>query len=169
MARKIPNYTSLKAKAKDFFLKGKSQKEIAAFLGVSTVTLNNWVRDGNWKEERSARINSTASRSDNIHSIIDHLSGQQLELLKKISEAEQAGDAGKEKELRVLSKGLGDEVSKWNRLLADLKTESRISLSQYLEVMDDIFRHMKAYSLEMYHQTLDFQELHVCETSKRLG
>jgi len=167
--KKAPNYASLKIKAKDLFLKGKQQKEIAELLGVSTVTVSKWVNAANWKTERDARINSSNSRTENIREIIGHLSGQQVELLKKITEAEKTGKVDMAKELRIQADGVADDVSKWNKTLKDIDKDNRITLSVYLDVMDQVFRHLKSYSLELYHKTLDFQELHVYEMSKRIG
>lgn len=169
MAKKTPNYSSLKAKAKDLFLKGKQQKEIAGLLNVSTVTVSNWVTAGNWKAERDARLNSSKNRTENIQAIIDYLSGQHVELLKKITEAELSGDIDKAKDLRIQANGIADDASKWGKRLNDIDKENRITLNMYLDVMDEIFRDMKGYNLEMYHETLDFQEQHVYKKSKQLG
>ena len=159
------NYTVLRATAKEMFIKGAQQKEIAQKLNISTVSVSKWANEGCWKVERDARATSAKSRVENIHSIIGLLSEQQMELLKKIAEAENAADIEAAKELRKQSDGIADHVSKWNRTLKDIDKENRISLSVYLDVMDDIFRHLKSYDLELYHKTLDFQELHVHQKS----
>jgi uncharacterized protein YjcR len=169
MAKTTPNYSSLKAKARDLYLKGTQQKEIAELLNITAVTVTGWVSRGGWKAERDARINSSETRTENIRSIIGYLSGQQVELLKKIATAEASGDIETAKDLRAQADGVADKVSKWNKTLNDMIKETRITLSVYLDVMDSIFRHMKGYDLELFHKTLDFQELHVHEMSKRLG
>ena len=87
-----PNYTSIKATAKEMFINGAQQKEIAQRLNISTVSVSKWVNEGGWKAERDARATSAKSRVENIHSIIGLLSEQQMELLKKIAEAENTGD-----------------------------------------------------------------------------
>lgn len=41
--------------ARLYYFNGDSQKNIAERLGVSTVTVNRWVKDGGWEELRAAK------------------------------------------------------------------------------------------------------------------
>ena len=164
-----PDYKKLQVKAKDLFIKGKKQKEIAESLHVSSVTVSNWAKEGNWKSLRNAELSKSKNRVENINSIIDYLSEMQIGLIKQIKEAESIGDTETAKELREKMAGIADDASKWDKRRKDLEKDSRITLSVYLDVMDSIFSHLKNYDSKLYQETIDFQEIHAHDTSKRLG
>ncbi len=44
--------------AKELYLQGKSQKEIAMLTGVTEKTISRWVTTGNWKTIRDAKVNT---------------------------------------------------------------------------------------------------------------
>lgn len=162
------DYRKLKAEAKRLFMDGKSQKEIAEALKVSTVTLSTWSREGGWKAERDARLNNDRNRVENIRHIIGCLSEQKIKLLGEITLAEAAGDAEEVLKLRKAADSLADEVSKWNKSLQGMQTECRrqVTLAVYLEVMDSIFRDMQATAPELFRQSIDFQEAHVAKATQ---
>lgn len=166
-----PDYTKLKHEARALFFKGISQKEIAATLKVSTVTVSNWATDGGWKPEREARLDNEQSRVENIQQVIDNLVKLRLSLITEIEAAECDSDAKRVLELQRKQKGISDEISKLRKEKEDVRGEGkkRITLSDYLFVMDSIFRSLQVRNPEKYRDTLDFQEEHVAEVSKIYG
>lgn len=148
-----------------------SQKDVAAVLKVSAVSISTWCKEGGWKQERDTRLNSDASRIENIQAIIDYLAEQKLKLIQAIEAAQTAGNAQLTIELRTQSDSLGDEVSKWNKSLQSLQTEDkrRITLAIYIYVMDKIFKHIQEYDPELYRSSLDFQEAHIAAITKEFG
>ena len=161
----------MKAEAKRLFMEGKPQKEIAEIVKVSTVTLSTWCREGGWKMERDTRLNTEQNRMENIRSIIGCLSDQKIRLLGEIAQAEAEGDAETVLKLRKAADSLADEVSKWNKSLQGMQTESRrqITLAVYLEVMDSIFRDMQSAAPELFRQSIDFQEAHIARITQIYG
>nr|DAR79128.1 MAG TPA: Protein of unknown function (DUF1804) [Caudoviricetes sp.] len=166
-----PDYVALKREAKELFFEGKNQKDIASLLKVSAVTVSNWCKDGGWKSEREARLDSAHSRLGNIQEVIDCLVRQRLSLITEISDAEISGDKELLLELRRKQKGISDEISKLRKEKEDVRSEGKkqLTLSNYLSVMDSVFRHMQAVDPELYHCTLDFQELHLAKITKEIG
>lgn len=166
-----PDYTKLKHEARTLFFKGVNQKEIATTLKVSAVTVSNWCTDGGWKSEREARLDSEQSKIENIQQVIDNLVKLRLSLIYEIEAAECAGNTKQSLELQRKQKGIADEISKLRKEKEDIRGEGkkRITLSDYLFVMDSIFRSLQVKSPEKYRDTLDFQEEHVAEVSKIYG
>jgi transposase len=148
---------------------GKSGKEIAAFLGVQEVTISRWVNDGGWKAERDAKMNSSASQVQNIKQVIADITEQRLDLLIEMKQAKADGDKERLKNLNLLAVSLDDGISKWNKTLQNHEKENRLTLTIYLEVMQDVFNNMRHKDEKLHSQTLDFQEMHVQFISKKLG
>lgn len=148
---------------------GKQGKEIAALLGVSEVTMSGWVKDGRWKEEREARLNSLSERSENIKKVISNLTEQRLEIDLMRKEATAARDKETIYLCDAQAVGIADQISKWNKALISLDKNNRLTLDLYLEVMDEVFKSMMAYDNPLYMKTLDFQQAHVEFISKKLG
>ena len=156
--------------AKELYLKGKLQKEIASLVGVQEKTISGWVERYGWKQERDARMNSEKSRSENLKNLIDSLVDKRLELMKEIDrlKAEKAdSEVITEKNREAVN--IADEVSKYNKALENLDRENRLSLSVYLDVMDGIFRALQEYDPKLYMKLLDFQEEHLNHISIKLG
>lgn len=161
--------TQERALAKELYLKGKLQKEIAQLVGVQEKTISGWAERYGWKQQRNARINSEKSRCDNLKELIGSLVDQRLELVKELDrlKAENApSDVIADKNREAVS--LADEVSKYNKALEQLDKEHRVSLTVYLEVMDDIFQAIQEHSSKLYLQLLDFQEDHLSTISLKL-
>lgn len=169
--KQTPDYTKLKHEARALFFKGVNQKEIAAALKVSTVTVSNWCTDGGWKSEREARLDNEQSKIDNIQQVIDNLVKLRLSLIYEIETAECDGNTKLSLELQRRQKGIADEISKLRKEKEDIRGEGRkrITLSDYLFVMDSIFRSLQVAAPEKYRDTLDFQEEHVAQISKTYG
>ena len=56
---------------------------------------------------------------------------------------------------------MDDAISKWNKALVTMDKESRVSLSGYLWVMEEVFQAMRGFNLDLYMKSLDFQEDHI--------
>lgn len=54
MASKTQENLTKKNKARELYIKGTSQKDIAELLGVSRTTMSKWVTEGDWDKIRQA-------------------------------------------------------------------------------------------------------------------
>jgi predicted transcriptional regulator len=148
---------------------GKTAREIADLIGVAEKTIGEWVSKGAWKEERTARQASPVKRADNIKLIITNLSEDRLSLDRRIKAAEAEGKSGMLPDLREEVSRIDDAVSKWNKTLENIESENRISLSTYLNVMDQIFQAIRQYDVKLFMSTVEFQESHIHKISRTLG
>lgn len=140
---------------------GKDAVEISSLIKVSEVTLSKWVREGAWKTERDARNSSPHLSVANIKTIMGSLGEDRLKLNRDIKQAESIADVDAIADLRKQINRIDDAISKWNKALGSIDKESRVSLSSYLWVMEEIFQGLRAFNLNLYMQTLDFQEHHI--------
>lgn len=150
----------------DFF---KSQKEIAENLGVTEKTVGDWVRKYNWKALRDAKLNNSTNRAENIKKVIAELTEHTLEVLDKIKIAEAQGD---KREVLVLKKEttrIAQEVGMYQKALEKMEKDFKVSLSTYLEVMEDIFEALQNWDKDTYLKTLDFQKAHLQNIAQKLG
>lgn len=63
--------------AKDLFMLGWDQQEIARAVNVSQTTMTKWATTGSWREERAKKYGMDETRPDKILSLIDY----QIEVL----------------------------------------------------------------------------------------
>jgi predicted transcriptional regulator len=152
-----------------FVEQNKTQLEISQLLGVTTKTVNTWVREGKWKEEQDARSASPQRRIENIKAIISNMADERLELDRKVKIAEANADSEESTELRERISQVDDAISKWNKTLTNLQDENRVTLDVYLRVMDRIFDDMRIFSPKLYSDTVDFQEQHLHKVTEELG
>jgi molecular chaperone DnaK (HSP70) len=155
--------------AKELYLKFKKQKEIARIVGVQEKTIGFWIKKYAWKQERDAHFNSGKSQISQIKKLIGKLTDQRIELSRKMDEAILKEDYIKVEEIQQSANRLADEVSKYNKTLANLDKENRISLSVYLDVMEGVFKGIQIFNPKIYMSLLDFQDDHVVEMSEKLG
>lgn len=162
---------------------GKTAKEIAQKLNVTEKTVGDWVKKYGWKKERNARENSIDKRIDNIKSVIDDITEDRTSARVRLNELRQELlEQQKEKDLEAIeiSKdmisdikreivGYDDAISKWNKTLENFDKENKVSLSNYLYVMDEIFKDLQSYNQKLYMKTLDFQEQHINKVSIQIG
>ena len=149
---------------------GKNAKEVSDLVGVAEKTIGDWVEKGAWKEERTARQASPAKRSDNIKLIITNLSEDRINLDRRIKAAEANGkDPDELQSMREEISRIDDAVSKWNKTLENIESETRISLATYLNVMDQIFKAMQVYDPKLFMSTVEFQDTHVHKICLTLG
>ena len=161
----------------------KTAKDIAGRLGRTEKTIGNWVKKFGWKKQRDAKLNSFNAQRDRINEILSEYAEQTLYYIKEIK-------AKKEKLQKAMAKNndkaiktyreqinefntelarIDDGASKWRKQLADLDKDNRVSLSVYLEVMDDVFENMRAFDKGLYNRSIEFQETHLQTISLKLG
>jgi predicted transcriptional regulator len=74
-----------KEHAKILFNQGISQKEIASILKISTKSINNWVKDGDWAKKRTEDMVKKQTAEEGVWDLINH----QLRVLKRIKEVQE--------------------------------------------------------------------------------
>lgn len=156
--------------AKRLFIdKLMSQKEIAETVNVTEKTISNWVNDGNWRQLRDAKLNNSKSRTENIKKVIEELTNMTLQTLEKIKIAEAEGNQEELLELKKETTRISQEVAMYQKALERLEKEFKISLSTYLEVMEDIFEALMKWDKKVYLKTIDFQKEHLQNIAEKLG
>ncbi len=172
-----------KKRAKEYFLKGALQKEIAIKLNVQPKTISKWVKEGGWKALRNTKVNSHKSQIEQTRELISLLTEERIKtqstLIKLREDLKQYEGKTDELSLQLVSdlrikmtellthsKGLSDEISKNNKVLENLDKENEVSFSVYLHVMDRVFKALKKDNEKLYLQTIDFQEDHINEVSQ---
>ena len=144
----------------------RSQKEIALDLGVTEKTIGNWVKDGNWKSERTALVNNTQNRAEKFKAVLEDLADEQLMISQKIKDAEASGDFKEAAVLRRTATSIADQVGKFQKALEKLDKDSKVLLSTKLEVIDDLFQSMQEYDKVLYMKSLDFQRYYIQSIAK---
>lgn len=161
----------------------KTAKDIAGRLGRTEKTIGNWVKKFGWKEQRDAKLNSFNAQRQRINEILSEYAEQTLYYIKETKTLKEklrkAMADNKEKAIKKYREQINeyntelaridDGASKWRKQLADLDKENRISLSTYLEVMDDVFENMRAFNESLYNRSIEFQENHLQTISLKLG
>lgn len=140
---------------------GKSAKEIAKILNVTEKTVGGWKDKGNWKTARDAFMFSGKERIKNIEDIISNCAEQRLSLQKKYRDAEQSKDLNLAQDLLKQMSGIADEAAKWNKTLDNLKTATKVSLENYVHVMEALFKDLHNEHPKIFLQLIDFQEKHL--------
>lgn len=155
--------------AKELYVnQGLTAKAIAEKGLATEKTIGSWVNKYGWKKLRDAKQNSSGLRADRIGQVIETLTEQRLDLFGAIAQAKAQKDKVLLAQLQKEAVGIDDAISKWNKALENLNKESRISLSIYLEVMEDIFKNLQAFDPGIHQKTLDFQEEHLNTISMKL-
>lgn len=147
----------------------KSQKEIAEDLGVTEKTVGDWVKKFNWKQERDARLNNSTNRAENIKKVIAELTECTLDVLEEIKVAQFNGDKAQALLLKKETTRIAQEVGMYQKALEKMEKNFKISLSTYLEVMEDIFQALQNFDKKAYLETLDFQKTHLQSIAQKLG
>lgn len=158
-----------KLQAKQHYFKFKPQNEIARIVKVQPKTIGDWIKKYGWKKERDARFNGSKTQIENIKSLIAILTEQRIELVDDINDAKEKNDTQTLKELQITSNKIADEVAKYNKALQNFEKENRVSLSTYIEVMDQIFNAIQVHDANIYMKLLTFQEEHLSDISLKLG
>lgn len=156
--------------AKRLFIdKLMSQKEIAETVNVTEKTISRWVNEGNWRQLRDAKLNNSKSRTENIKKVIAELTNMTLQTLDKIKTAEAEGNQQELLDLKKETTRISQEVAMYQKALERLEKDFKISLSTYLEVMEDIFEALMKWDKKMYLKTIDFQKYHLQHIAEKLG
>lgn len=147
----------------------RTAKEIAETLKIAQKTVGEWMKKYGWKEERDAKAISATKRIDNLERIITDMAEKRLKLEREIEdeEARKEPDRDKIENLRKEVAQVDYAVANWNKSLTNVRKESKTTLVQYLQVMEDIFQHLAKYNYQVFLSTLDFQEQHILEISTR--
>lgn len=146
----------------DYYTKqGLTAKDISKIIGVTEKTIGRWAEVGAWKEVRIAEMGSAENTYKNLKELIGSLTEQRLELIKEINEAKKLGETAKVTMLLRQAAALSQEVAIQNKAIEKTEKERRITLTVYLEVMQDIFRNLERFDKSIYMQTLDFQDQHL--------
>lgn len=147
----------------------KTQKEISEDLNVTEKTVGSWVAKGNWKKLRDARLNNSTNRAENIKKVIAELTESTLDILDQIKEAKSQEDKGRILDLKKETTRIAQEVGMYQKALEKMDKDFKISLSTYIEVMDDIFKNLQEYDIDVYMSTVDFQKQHLQTIAQKLA
>ena len=153
--------------AKEFYMQGKEQKDIARLVGVAEKTICQWVLKYDWKGERDARMNGGKNRINDIKLVIGKLTELRLRLFDDADKADTNGDKEESLALTKKATSIADEISKYNKTLENLDDTNRLSLSTYIEVLHDIFNAIHRKHPKIYMSLLDFQEEHLSHISSK--
>lgn len=154
--------THERALAKELYMRGLNQKEVANRVGVQERTVGAWVKKYGWRTERDARINSDAGRISSLKSIIGNLSEERLNIMRKL---EKERDPKKITELNQRGLHIAGEVANYNKALESLQDQKRVSLAVYIDVMEQIFNALQLHSPKLYLKLVDFQQDHLAEVA----
>lgn len=162
-------YDKLKRTAYEYIVeKGMSQKETAVLLDITEATLSKWAVEGKWKDLRQNRQQCISTDADNLKKLLRVMSQQRLQLEEQILEAQRTGDTKEEIRLRKDARALSDEMSKQNKTLLSLDKTS-YTLGVFIDIMDEIFNHMRQYDESLWEKTIDFQSAMVKRKTMELG
>lgn len=152
-----------------YVVEKRTAKEIAETLKIAQKTVGEWMKKYGWKEERDAKAISATKRIDNLERIITDMAEKRLKLEREIDEEEARKEPDRDKieNLRKEVAQVDYAVANWNKSLTNVRKESKTTLVQYLQVMEDIFQHLAKYNYQVFLSTLDFQEHHILEISTR--
>ncbi len=144
--------------ARELYMNGKSQKEIAKIVGVQEKTISAWVNKFGWKAVRDAAVQKFENKVENIKQIIGDIADEVFSINERLNSCKDPEEC---KELRKLRNQLADEAAKWNKALENLDKENKISFAKYLQVFEEIFNDLKKYDEKLFFKTIDFQEQHI--------
>jgi predicted transcriptional regulator len=144
----------------------RSQKDIALDLGLTEKTVGIWVKEGNWKSERTALVNNTQNRAEKFKAVLEDLADEQLMISQKIKDAEAVGDFKEAAVLRKTATSIADQVGKFQKALEKLDKDFKISLSTRLEIVAELFESMQDYDKSLYVSSLDFQRYYIQSIAK---
>ncbi len=153
--------------ARQLYMKGKMQKEIALTVGVQEKTVSGWVNKYNWKSEREARFSSSKKQIRNIKNIISTMAEERLQIHNDLQKAKANNNKNEVERLQKEAAIIDDGVSKWNKTLENLDKENRISLATRIDVLEDIFKDLQEYDAKLFLKTLDFQEHYLAQIASK--
>lgn len=99
-----------KGLAQILYMNGEQQIDIAEKVGVSKVTVSNWIKKEGWKERRAAK---SVTRPELVNKLLNTISS----MLDKVSEAEDPA---------LAMSGLGDKLSKIASVIEKLDKKANV-------------------------------------------
>ena len=163
-------YDKLKFSAFELVVvQGYTQKRAAETLGLTEQTLSAWASDEDWRGQREGRQQSYRTDIDNVKQIIRLTSKRRLDLEQEIHDAQKTGDEKAEKDLLKESLQIGDELSKLTKTLQGLQKDSKYTLGELINVMDDMFTDMRQFDPELFEKTINFQTYYIRKRTQELG
>lgn len=147
----------------------RTAKETALIVNVQEKTVGEWIKKGNWKAERNARMNRDKSRADKVKEVIDNLAEQSIEISKEIEAAKILKDKELVFDLNKRAVAISQQVAMYNKVLANIDKDAKISLETYLTIMELVFAALQSYDHAIYLKTLDFQAEHMQEAALKYG
>lgn len=146
-------------------------KEVAQRLSVSERTVSLWVNENEaaWKKERNTRVASSENVQDNIRKIIELQAEKRISLMEEAGRAELEGNRERVLSISAEIAGIDSSIEKWSKQRVVSEKNNRITISIYIDVLDQIFKALSSYDSALYMKTLDFQEQHINEIVKKLG
>ncbi len=146
---------------------GLDARTIAGRLNLNIKTVYRWIKQYNWQALRSAELTKPTQRLENIRQIIFDLAEQRLAISNQIKEAEKKADKDTIAQLRKDLAQIDNAASYWNKVLAQIDKESKVSLAQYLLIMEEIFEALRQYDPKIFIQTIEFQEYYLQKLTAR--
>lgn len=147
----------------------KTAKEIATVLQVQEKTVGDWVKKGSWLQQRDAKVNSASNGRETIKQVIANIAERRVELNQERKDSVEKNDKTAIVRCDMESASLADQVSKMNAALRSFDHTNRITITIYLEVMEDIFNSLRVFNETLHLQTIDFQESHAQHICKKIG
>lgn len=131
MAKELTN-TQKKEWAKTLYLKENlTQQEIADRVGVSRVSVSNWVRAGKWEEQR---VGITLTREEQIRSLY-----RQVAAINKAIEGRPEGE-------RFATSTEADVIGKLSKSIKQMETE--VGIADVISVMTRFIEFLRPLDLE---------------------
>jgi transposase len=127
--------------------KGYTFDMAAKAVGVDPKTISKWANDDNWEDQAAAK--ETEDR----------------ELLKDLK-AELREILDKKKSGELKASVAYDGISKIQKSI-DALQKQRVTLGQYLFVMEDVFLNIRKDMPELFVQLIDFQVMHAGKVSQQ--
>lgn len=154
-----------------FMERTKMQKEIAVIVGVTEKTISRWAIQYGWQNERNARLMSDENIRTNGKLAMNNHFQTLIDLQNK-----RAAEIEKPEPDRLIIEELDKSIMSYTHAIAqankgvqEILKGNRITLSVYLQVMEDIFNTMLAEDSKLHAATMDFQERHIQFICKKLG
>lgn len=132
-----------------FVKEGLNAKEVAERVKVDPATVGRWRQEDNWDDLRMAEMTSS-----------DTLINDLKDDIRNFIEMRQKNEISASKS--------ADGISKLQKVIATLSA-NKISLEQFLFVMNYIFRHLQNEHPEIFKKTLDFQDDLLIKIAKEFG
>lgn len=150
----LMDYDIKKATAKDLYMGGKSQKQIAKALSVSENTISKWAKEGKWEE---IKISVYASRERLIGRTM-FLIDYQITVMEREVEANIKAD-----DYKYLENSRIDALAK---LMACMKLKE-IAPADEIRVIDGFMADMQNNNLELAKLVIEHADIYIANILQR--